>query len=250
MAVKVENISKSYGTNLILEKIDFEIHKNSIYCLVGRNGVGKTTLLNIISNLSQPDSGSVLINGLNYQKNEKSIKKILGLQLNNDQLIPELSLGEYLFFIGKIYQVQTADIYERIDLLTAYFFDPGEITGTKIENFSAGMKKKAMLCAALIHKPSVLILDEPFANLDPVTSELLCQYLIRYKSGERIILISSHDLLYVNKIGTHLGVLNNKSIIYNDSIESFKQTDQFIDKRLLELINNTASKEDLIEKLI
>src|SRR5476649_1811984 len=127
MAVRIENISKHYGSNLILEKINLEIIENSIYCIVGRNGAGKTTLLNIISNLSRPDSGRVLINGLDYEKNEKPIKKLLGVQLNNEQLIPELNLREYLFFIGKIYQMKQSEIYERIDLLIGYFFESNEI---------------------------------------------------------------------------------------------------------------------------
>ena len=207
----------------------------------------------MITNLLKPDSGTITINGLDFNRDTLAIKRLFGIQISEEQIIPELTLREYLFFIGKIYQMPTDEIMEQISHLTDYFYEANEDIEKSLSSFSTGMKKKAGICAALIHKPEILIMDEPFANLDPVSSELLCQFLIRYKNENRILIVSSHDLLYVEKVATHIGVLHDNTLVYNGTIHAFKETGtRSMDKELLKLISNTDTKasESHLEHLI
>jgi ABC-2 type transport system ATP-binding protein len=114
------------------------------------------------------------------------------------------------------------------------------------------MKRKIALCAALIHKPSLLILDEPFANLDPVSSDLLCQFLLKYKQAGHVVILSSHDLMYVDKIGTHLGVLDQQKLAYSGTMEEFKISNQgTIDEALLQMFKRDQNvKDEFLNKIV
>ena len=223
MKLNIRNISKSYSNKLVLSSINLNVESGSVYCLLGKNGAGKSTLINIIANLLEPNEGSIYFDNLTYSKNELEVKKRIGLQSEFNQLIGELDGRDFLFWIGLLYKMDKKHLLLQIPRLLNYFFDPEENLDTICKNYSAGMKKKLAICAAVVNKPTLLILDEPFANLDPVAAEKLCIFLNAYKDKQRTIFISSHDLAYVDKISTHIGILSESKIVFDGTLDDFKE---------------------------
>lgn len=239
----INQIKKSYSLKTVLDDINVSVQKNSNYCLLGKNGAGKTTLINIMADFIKPNSGEVLFDDLNYAENEIEIKKNLGLLSEANFLIEELSGYEYLTFVGKLYKIPKDELKQRIESLSAYFFDDLDDLRKVISHYSSGTKKKLMFCASVLHKPDILLLDEPFSGLDPVTAKMLIEFLNKYRNENRIIFLSSHNLNYIKKVATHIGVLDGGKIIFDDSLSSFlEEGSQKIDDSLLNKLKLTSSK--------
>ncbi|MBX3257041.1 MAG: ABC transporter ATP-binding protein [Chitinophagaceae bacterium] len=231
----VSNIYKSFASKKVLQNINLKIQGNQTYCILGRNGAGKSTLINIMCDIIAPDNGNVIFDQLSFKKHSRSIYLQTGVQSQYNTLIEELNGYDYLKFIGRIYNLTYSDINRQIESLTNYFLLNKEDLEVPIRSYSTGMKKKITLCGAFIHKPRYLFLDEPFANIDPLFSEALCKLIMSYNNEHRSIVIASHDLLYIDKIATHVGVLQDGSLIFNGSVDEFKAGSS-IDKAFLSAI--------------
>lgn len=234
--LKVNSISKSFKKNQrILNEINIDIQPNSCYCLLGKNGSGKSTLFNIIGDLLPADSGEIFWRQKEILKCLKEFKKNTGFMLDSKVLISEFTGIQFLKFIASVYGLGKI-IEPEILKITDYFFDDKNDLQKRIVNYSTGMKQKLSFCAAVLHKPEVLILDEPFAGLDAAASNRLIQFLKRYMKN-RVIVISSHDLSYVEKIATHIGVVDDGSLRFNESIDEFvKSGEIMIDSALFKYI--------------
>ncbi len=232
----------------MLQELDLTIESGQIYCLLGKNGVGKSTFLNCILDLVQPDSGSITLFGKDYHRHQLEVKQNLGALCEDNPLIEEFTGLEYLSFVSKLYKLSAAEAEERINSLVSYFFTDKESLHKNVAGYSTGMKKKVGIAAAMLHKPQVLILDEPFTGLDPIAAQLLVQLIRSYRNANRAILISSHDLNYVEKIATHIGVLNDGQLMYNGSVQEFTMNgSSLIDQALFQLLlphHNTETNLD------
>ncbi|RAU82552.1 ABC transporter ATP-binding protein [Pontibacter arcticus] len=237
MSIKIKGLSKTYGKKPVLQELNLTIEKGQCYCLLGKNGVGKSTFLNCILDLVKPDAGSVNLLDKNYSQHGYEIKQNLGALCEDNPLIEEFTGLEYLNFVAKLYRLPTAEANERISSLTKYFFSDQESLQKNMAGYSTGMKKKVGIAAAILHKPDVLLLDEPFTGLDPIAAQLLVQLIRSYRNANRIILISSHDLNYVERVATHIGVLNDGQMMYNGSVEEFTMNGKnLIDQALFQLL--------------
>lgn len=246
--IRINQISKSYSLKEVLKSITIAIQANSNYCLLGKNGAGKTTLINIMSDLLKPDSGEIFFDDNKYSTHEIEIKRNIGLLSDANSLMEELSGFEYLTFVGKLYQIPKEELKRRIESLANFFFDDSNDIKRNISTYSNGMKKKLMFCSAVMHKPNILLLDEPFAGLDPVAANLIVDFLNRYRNESRIIFLSSHDLNYIEKVATHIGVLEGGKIIFNDTLNSFLENGaKNIDASLLEKLNVMPSNIKEVE---
>lgn len=233
--IKIVGLSKEYNKRIVLNDININIFNNACLAIIGKNGAGKTTLLNIIVNNILPSKGYIEFDNFKYNK---LISKKIGMSLGTEYLIDEFTGTEYLNFIKLIYKTDTSK--ENIETLYNYFFD-GDIDKNKlIGSYSQGMKTKISLCAALIHKPDILILDEPFANLDPYAAEKTITFLNEFKKN-KIIIFSSHDLSYVSKLATDICLLDSTQIVFNGSLQSFTDNGRkTIDKSLFDIIVPTS----------
>ncbi len=246
--IRINQISKSYSMREVLNSISITIHSNSNYCLLGKNGAGKTTLINIMSDLLKPDSGEILFDDNKYSTHEIEIKRNTGLLSEANYLMEELSGYEYLTFVGKLYQIPKEVLHKRIESLINYFFDDSNEIKRSISAYSTGMKKKLKFCSAVMHKPNILLLDEPFAGLDPVAANLMVDFLNKYRNENRIMFLSSHDLNYIEKVATHIGVLEGGKIVFDGTLISFLENGtKNIDASLLEKLNVMPSKITEVE---
>jgi len=244
MSIILEHISKYFDNKIVLKDLNLTIEDGTVYSLIGKNGAGKTTLINILTDFIYPNFGEVKINGLSYDKHASQIKKNIGLLSEGNSLIEDLTGEEYLNLIGRIYNLSKKELSFRINSLLNFFFDENNIKNKLISKYSTGMKKKIEFCSAVLHKPNILILDEPFSGLDPFAANKLIEFLKKYQNKQRIIFISSHNLDYVAKVATHIGILHNHTLIFNGKSSDFsKNGNDDLNKVFLEYIN--GSKIDL-----
>jgi len=211
----LENLRKSYNKNEVLNISRLEIPQGESFGLVGNNGAGKTTMFRIILDLIRATAGQVTIEGNDVSKTEEW-KKFTGSFIDEKFLIDYLNPEEYFNFLAKIYGINQTDLQLFLNRFEELFND--EILGVKkyIRDLSKGNKKKVGIASALIGNPSVVLLDEPFENLDPTSQIRLKKLLREFQQNKQVsFLISSHDLNHVTEICERI-VLLEKGKVYTD----------------------------------
>ena len=220
--IKFNNISKTYSKQTVLDVDSLEIHPGQAFGLVGNNGAGKTTLFSTLLDLIKPSTGEVLNNEINVRTSE-DWKSFTSAFLDESFLIGYLMPEEYFYFVGELRNFSKKQVD---DFLTDFedLFN-GEILGGKkyIRDLSKGNQKKVGIIAALIGDPKVIVLDEPFANLDP-TTQIRLKKIIKNLSQKKdvTVLVSSHDLQDVTEVSDRI-VLLEKGLVIKD-IKKTKKT--------------------------
>lgn len=217
--ITIDTISKKYGKTEVLNVASIEIPTGQSFGLVGNNGAGKTTLFNVILDLIRPTTGSVISNNIVVSESE-AWKNFTGSFIDESFLIGYLTAEEYFQFVGDLRGMSAAEVTSFIGEFEDFFND--EIIGKKkyLRDLSKGNQKKAGIVAALMGNPEVVILDEPFANLDPTTQIRLKQVIKKLTDTSNItVLISSHDLTHVTEVCERIVVLD-KGIVVKDLVTS------------------------------
>lgn len=211
--ISVQNISKIYGEKKVLNVEHLEIPKGETFGLVGNNGAGKTTLFSCLLDLIEPSSGSISIDQINVNESEFWKNKVSAF-IDESFLIGYLTPEEYFYFLGELRGQNKATVDEFLKQFNDFF--NGEILNAKkyIRDLSKGNQKKVGIVGALIGKPEMIVLDEPFANLDPST-QIKLKNLIRVWSQDSNVtfLISSHDLSHTTEVCNRIVVLNKGEVI-------------------------------------
>ena len=214
--LKIEKVSLAFKKRSILENINFNLNQGEILGLLGPNGVGKSTIFNLIIGLFKPDYGKISINGenvLNYPIAERASKFKIGYVPQYGGYFHELTLLENLNAIGEIQILNKKDRQHKIEQLIAKFeFDP--IINIKAKFLSGGQKKKLVIAMALLNNPKVLLLDEPFAALDVLTIKMLKELIVNLQSQERIsICICDHQARDLLSCVDNAIILSNCKVI-------------------------------------
>ena len=210
-SIEVINLSKSYKSRQAVNNINFKINENEIVGLLGPNGCGKTTTIGMILGLLKPTSGQVLINGIDIEKNKISLLHKMNFISPYIELPKKLTVKQNLTVYGKLYNIN--NLNERIDYLSSKLrlnnlLD--KITG----ELSSGQKNRASLAKALINEPTVLLLDEPTASLDPETGDFIRTFLENYKKEKKIaVLLASHNMDEVKRLCGSVLMMNDGNII-------------------------------------
>lgn len=211
--ITINQLKKNYSKATAVDVEALTINAGESFGLVGNNGAGKTTLFRMMLDLIKPSTGEVKINGVNVQGNDEW-KSYVGSYLDESFLISYLTPDEYFDFVGKLHGYTAEDLRQFKDKFEELFH--GEITGNNkyIGNLSKGNMKKVGIAAAFMGNPQVIVLDEPFENLDP-TSQIRLKELLRKERSTRNItyLISSHDLNHVADLCERIVILEKGKII-------------------------------------
>lgn len=213
--LEFKQLKKSYGGKTVVDISHLTIRTGETIGLVGNNGAGKTTLFRMLLDLIRPDSGEILSKDVNVATNGKW-KDYTASYLDEGFLIDYLTPEEYFMFIGGLHNLSIADVGEYLKQYEDFF--NGEILNSRkyIRDFSKGNQNKIGIAAALMQKPELLVLDEPFANLDPTTQIRLKSHIKALKSSHRLTtLISSHDLNHVTDVCDRI-ILLEKGLIIKD----------------------------------
>ena len=212
----ISNLTKQFGTKVAVNITDYTIPQGTLLGLVGNNGAGKTTLFRLILDLLKADEGNVHIDDIDDIDVSKSEewKQHTGAFIDDSFLIDYLTPEEYFYFLGRAYGLKKEEIDER--LIPFARFMSGEVLGQKklIRDFSRGNKQKIGIIGAMLHHPSLLILDEPFNFLDPSSQSVIKHLLAEYnKETGATILVSSHNLNHTSDVCPRIALLENGVII-------------------------------------
>ncbi len=215
--VKFVNVSQFYGTFQALFNINFEIKKGSLLALLGPNGAGKSTTMSIMTGFRPPLEGEVFINDINIFEEPEKAKSYIGFLSEIPPLYPELTVKEYLNFVGEMREVSNLDerIKEVLNLLQL-----SDREGALIQNLSKGLKQRVGIAQSVLHKPKLLVLDEPTVGLEP--AQLIeFRHLIRHlaKEEEMTVVISTHIMVEASELCDEVIIINEGKKIFEGSKE-------------------------------
>ncbi len=220
--IQIRNLSKSYGSKLVLKHLSLDIYPGQVIGYIGPNGAGKSTTVKILTGLIPDFSGEVIVNGINMADDPQSIKQLIGYVPENAEIYDVLTPMEYLDFIGKLYGMEESQLHERIKKLLAAF-GLGNNIGDRMDTFSKGMKQKVLLIAGIIHNPRIIILDEPLSGLDANAVIMIKELIMRLSKEGKTIFYCSHMMDVVEKVSDRILLINKGEIIADGTFESLKQ---------------------------
>jgi ABC-2 type transport system ATP-binding protein len=227
--IQVNNLSKTYNGTTVLKIENLEIPRGESFGLVGNNGAGKTTFFSLLLDLIQPSTGYIQNNGVQVNKSE-AWKQHTAAFLDESFLIGYLTPEEYFYFIGELRGQNKADVDALLKKHEEFF--NGEILNNKkyLRDLSKGNQKKVGIIATLIGNPEVIILDEPFANLDPTTQIRLKKIIKDLADDKNVtVLVSSHDLLHTIEVSNRIVALEKGRVVKDiqTSSETLKELEEF-----------------------
>jgi ABC-2 type transport system ATP-binding protein len=210
--IQTHGLTKSYGPKLALDHLDLRVEPGEIFGFLGPNGAGKSTTVKILTGLLTPDSGSATVAGFDVRTDPLETKRRIGFVPEQPVLYDTLTADEYLDLIGCLYHLEpAASLSRRTELLE--LFQLGDSRHQRLSEFSKGMKQKVVIAAALIHRPDVLILDEPLDGLDANTALVMKELLRKLAAQGKTIMFSSHILEVVERICTRLVIIDKGKLI-------------------------------------
>lgn len=233
-AVSIRGFVKTFGKKVAVDNLSLSIPAGSFYGLVGPNGAGKTTTIKMLTGLLMPDAGSASIFDNDVWSDVNSAKRAIGLMPQADEIFKTITGLQLLTYAGMLREMSRAESVKRAnDLLSA--FDLTEAANTMVSDYSTGMTKKICLATAMIHSPRVLVLDEPFEAVDPVSSANLKDILAEYVSTGGTVIISSHVMELVEKMCSHVAIINEGHVAAAGTLEEVAQGKNLED-RFMELV--------------
>lgn len=239
--IEIKNVSKSYnGTVKAVDDLTITIPDGEIIGFLGPNGAGKTTTIKMVTGITKPDSGSIVINGVNVAENALEAKRQFGFVPDSPDMFLRLKGIEYLNFIADIYNVDAATRKQRIREL-AERFDMESVLSDQIQSYSHGMRQKIIIMGVLVHSPSVWILDEPMTGLDPKSSFLLKEMMREHASSGKTVFFSTHVLEVAEKLCDKVAIINKGKLQFYGTMEEMREhfkTDDSLEKIFLEMTEN------------
>lgn len=220
--IEIEHVTKEYGKFRAVNDLSLTINAGEVFGFLGVNGAGKTTTLRMLAGILKPTSGSLRIGGFDVVRQPIEAKAITGFIPDRPYLYSKLTGREFLYFVADLYRVEPNLAEERIDqLLSEYKLT--EWQDELIESYSHGMKQRLATCAALIHQPRVLIVDEPMVGLDPHGAKLLKAQLRRYASEGMSVLLSTHSLNVAEEVSDRLAIIHRGKLITIGTLREIKE---------------------------
>lgn len=212
--VQIEKLTKLYAhaTQPAIANLSLEVSQGAVFGLLGPNGAGKSTLVMMLCGLMKPTNGSISVLGMNVTTHSAAIRKQIGVAPQEIALFPTLTAYENLFYFGRMYGLRSAHITNSIDSYL-HTFGLADKIHKRVQTFSGGMKRRLNLIAALLHNPSLLILDEPTAGVDVQSRNMVVDFLQQLKTRGVTIIYSSHFLDEAEKICTDMAVIDEGQLI-------------------------------------
>lgn len=221
LALELQNLTKRFGEKTAVDALNLRLEPGSFLGLLGRNGAGKSTTLKMVTGLLKPTAGEIRVLGLELATEALAIKRQIGVMPEDMALLDYLSGPQYLRFVGRMYGLEEA----VIDARQAELFDKLDLAPAPkalVAEYSYGMKKKLALCAALIHGPRMLFLDEPFEGIDAVTSRTIKEILISLQARGVTIILTSHIMEVVERLCPLIAILDEGKLLGFGPLEELR----------------------------
>ncbi|HHV59114.1 MAG TPA: ABC transporter ATP-binding protein [Clostridiaceae bacterium] len=236
--IELTNVSKTFGgTVKAVNNLTMTVNNGEIFGFLGPNGAGKTTTIKLITGILNADSGDIRINGLDIRKNTIEAKRQFGYVPDDPNIFLRLKGVEYINFLADVYNVPASERKARIEDL-ANRFGMTDALGDQIQTYSHGMRQKIVLMGALIHDPSVWILDEPMTGLDPKSSFILKEMMREHADSGKTVFFSTHVLDVAERICDRVAVINKGNVLFCGKIDEMKdlfKKDASLESMFLEL---------------
>lgn len=232
MPLRIAGLTKWFGDTLALNALTLDVPIGSCFGLVGPNGSGKSTTLRSVIGLVRPDAGTIQVCGHDIATNLQQARATIGVVLDPLQLFERLTAREFLTTMGELRQLDPELVAERGDQL----FDTLQLTDDadrQIAGYSHGMRKKTALAAAVLHRPRLLLLDEPFEGVDPVSARTMRSMLDRFRAGGGTVVFSSHVMDLVERLCDFVAVIHDGGVVASGRTDELRNgrrlEDAFID---------------------
>lgn len=217
--LEVDRVVKQYGDYTALNEVSLSVPKGSIYGLLGPNGAGKTSLIRIINQITLPDSGTILLDG---EKLQPKHVQYIGYLPEERGLYKSMKVGEQCLYLAQMKGLSKAEAKKQLD----YWFERLDIKGwwnKKIEELSKGMAQKIQFVVTVLHKPKLLIFDEPFSGFDPVNANLIKDEILALKEGGSTIIFSTHRMESVEELCDHIALIHKANKIIEGPLDDVKR---------------------------
>ncbi|MCK6080995.1 ATP-binding cassette domain-containing protein [Microbacterium sp. EYE_5] len=242
-ALTLTGVSKSFGQTRAVDSVDLEIPAGTFYGIVGPNGAGKTTTLSMIAGLLRPDAGEIRIAGIDLRADPRTAKSLMGVLPDRLRTFDRLTGRQLLHYYGVLRGLRPAVVAERTaDLARA--FDLTAALTRPVSDYSAGMTKKIMLAGAMIHAPRLLVLDEPFESVDPVSSAVILDILSAYVARGGTVVLSSHGMDLVERVCDGVAVIVAGQVLARGTVDEVKG-DHTLAERFVQLSGGLSDVEGL-----
>jgi ABC-2 type transport system ATP-binding protein len=232
--IQVETLIKRYGDYCAVNGISFSVASGEILAFLGVNGAGKTTTIKMLTGILRPSSGRIEIGGFDLASAPEKAKALVGYIPDRPYIYQKLTAREFLYFVADLYQVPRKRADQRIDeLLEAYGLVAWQ--DELIESFSHGMKQRTATCAALVHEPKVLIVDEPMVGLDPHGARTLKTNFRSYAKAGMAIFLSTHSLNVAEEVADRIAIIDRGNLIMVGTLAEIRAATGHSDRNLEDL---------------
>ncbi|WP_332835816.1 ABC transporter ATP-binding protein [Mycetocola zhujimingii] len=243
VVLSIRNLSRSFGDTVAVNGIDLDVRRGSFYGIVGPNGAGKTTTLSMVTGLLRPDSGTISVNGLDVWKDPAKAKKTIGVLPDRLRLFDRLTGAQLLYYSGVLRGLDGRTVRARVkDLASAFGLE--DALNRLVADYSAGMTKKVALASALIHSPRLLVLDEPFESVDPVSAANVIEILQDYVANGGTVVLSSHGMDLIQRVCDHVAIIVNGEVLDAGAVDDVRR-DGTLEERFVELAGGRKAAEGM-----
>lgn len=220
--IRLDNIKKSYGDHQAVKGLSLDIAPNQVFGFLGPNGAGKTTSIKMLTGIMPPSSGEIFIDGVNLLQNPLHCKTVTGYVPDRPYVYEKLKAWEFVEFILDLYQNNSKESQD----LAHYYFDLFKIDDAKykiIEDFSHGMKQKLVILSSLLHKPKLLVIDEPMVGLDPRGAKTLKKLFRDLADSGTTIFLSTHTMAVAQEVCDNIAIINKGTIVAQGTMQELQK---------------------------
>lgn len=242
-ALQLTGLRKAFGTTVAVAGIDLAIPQGSFYGIVGPNGAGKTTTLSMATGLLTPDAGTVLVHGVDLWRSPDVAKPLLGVLPDGLHTFDRLTGAELISYAGLLRGLPSDEVRARRDDLLAAL-DLDSAGKTLVTDYSAGMTKKVALACALVHAPRLLVLDEPFEAVDPVSAGAIRRILQAFVADGGTVIMSSHVMALVERLCDSVAIVGGGRILAEGTLDEVRAGIE-LEQRFVDLVGDVADQREL-----
>jgi ABC-2 type transport system ATP-binding protein len=243
-AIEVQNLRKLYGEKAAVDGLNLTVPRGCFFGFLGPNGAGKTTTIKMLMGLATPTSGNIALLGLQMPEQALEIKQLIGLVPDESLLFDHLTGGEFIEFVGRIYGLDRAVARERAHELMDLF----ELHGNErklITEYSKGMRKRVAMAAALIHRPQLYLMDEPFEGVDAVGARLMKDILLEQVRHGATIFLTSHVLEVVERLCDRVAIINEGRVVREGSMAELREGSETLEDAFVRVVGVDRNAETL-----
>lgn len=242
--IHIENLTKRFGAKVAVDGLNLEIGQGEFFCFLGPNGAGKTTTIKVLTGLMLPTSGTARIGGFDIQREPIRAKELLGYIPDHPFLYEKLTGREFMYFVAGLHRMSGNGLKENVEELLE-LFEVQAVGDQLIEHYSHGMRQKLSFASCFLHRPKVVIVDEPWVGLDPKNIRAVKNYLKRKTVEEGLtVLMSTHTLSIAEEIADRIGIIHLGKLLCVGKVKEIMQLEQTTPNSTLEDVFLELTKGD------